>query len=268
MPMDPRDKPIKHESLQKLITLLENAEDPKDWNNLPSFLEGMMMAKEPLPAAWLEKVVRKANERGMTSVIVRCAQMVKKTGLTLSNRVVTEELMLGLHFKAVNANWEGFDALKALKEAEVVINMMEDWNHCGGKLKKGQQDLRRSVSVMGVLMELAAGRALHVDGGKDVHGKILNYARKTLAMCEPESFIPGNQVYDATHDLERWLPLWAGVKMALKIDNVDQSDLASALRDQLGRLDNGVNKARDTVVKDADGKPRRCLKMYDQLKSI
>lgn len=265
MPMDPHDKPNKRKSLILLATLLENSPDLRDWNNLPPFLEGMVMAKEKLPDGWLQKMVRKANERGRSGVIITCAEMVKKTGVTFADPHITEEMMLGCHFRAAQANWTGDDAAKAMKQAERVALIMEAKEHCGGTLKEGQEDMRKSTIVIGVLLELAAARALHANAGKDVDGKVVRYAQNALVVCEKASFQPGEDHVEAGTMLERSLPLWAGLKMAQKVDEMQQGTLASNLREQAEKLERVINKAKVQVEEQAKGKPRRCISIYNEV---
>ena len=268
MPMDPHDKPNKKKSLILLAKLLESSSDLRDWDNLPPFLEGMVMAKEKLPDGWLQKIVKKANERGRSGVIIRCAEMVKKTGVTFADQHVAEEMMLGCHIRAARANWRGDDAEKAMKQAERVALMMEAQGHCGGALKKGQEDMRKSPMVIGVLLELAAARALDANEGKDVDGKVIRYAQNALVLCERTSFEPGKDRIEAASMLERSLPLWVGLKMAQKVDEIQQGTLASNLREQAGRLERAINEAKGRVEEQAKGKPRRCINMYNEASSV
>jgi hypothetical protein len=268
MPMDPHDKPNKRKSLILLANLLETSSDSRDWHNLPPFLEGMVMAKEKLPGGWLQKMVRKANERGRSGVIITCAEMVKKTGVTFADPHVTEEMMLGCHLRAAQANWVGDDTEKAMKQAERVALMMEAKEHCGGTLKEGQEDMRKSTMVIGVLLELAAARALHANAGKDVDGKVVRYAQNARVLCKQTSFQPGKDHVEAATMLERSLPLWAGLKMAQKVDEVQQGTLASDLREQAGRLERVINEAKLQVEEQAKGKPRRCINIYNEVSSL
>lgn len=268
MPMDPHDKPNKRKSLILLTSLLENSPDLRDWNNLAPFLEGMVMAKEKLPDGWLQKMARKANERGRSGVIITCAEMVKKTGVTFADPYITEEMMLGCHFRAAQAKWTGDDAAKAMKQAERVALMMEAKEHCGGTLKEGQEDMRKSTIVIGVLLELAAARALHANVGKDVDGKVVRYAQNALVVCEKTSFQPGEDHVEAGTMLERSLPLWAGLKMAQKVDEMQQGTLASNLREQAEKLERVINKAKVQVEEQAKGKPRRCINIYNEVSAL
>lgn len=268
MPMDPHDKPNKGKSLMTLVRLLESSVDSKDWNNLPPFLEGMAMAKEKLPEGWLQKVVRKASERGRSGVIIRCAEMVKKTGVTFADPPIAEEMMLGFHIRATQARWAGEEVENALKQAEQVALMMEAKEHCGGKLREGQEDMRESMMVIGVLLELATARATHINAGKDVDGKVIRYVKNALVLCEHSLVRSAKDHIEAARKLERWLPLWAGLKMAQKVDTVRQSSLASNVREQAERLEVAINEAKKQVEEQAAGKPRRCLNMYNEVSSL
>jgi len=268
MPMDPHDKPNKKKSLLTLVKLLESSSEATDWNNLPPFLEGMVLAKEKLPDGWLQKVVRKANERGRSGAIIRCAEMVKKTGVTFSDASVTTEMMLGCHIRAAQATWTGEEAEKSMKQAEQVALMMEAKDHCGGTLKEGQVDMRKSVIVIGVLLELAAARALHMNDAKDVGGRVKRYAENALLLCRQNSFQPGKDHIEAAKELERWLPMWAGLKMAARVECAGQSGLSSDLREEAEKLQGPIEEAKSQVEQEAAGKPRRCLNMYNEVSSL
>ena len=266
--MDPHDRPNKAKSLHRIIKLLDSSSDAKDWNNLPAFLEGMVLAKEKLPKGWLEKVVRKANEHHKTGLMVRCAEMVKKTGLTLSNPPITEELMLGFHIRAVQAGWGSEDAAKVTKQAEQVALMMEDEKHCGGKLKEGQEDMRRNLTVVGVLLELAAARKIHQDGAQDVDGKITRYAKNAVLVCEKGEFHISDNYADTAKRLERWIPLRAGLKMVSTMPSIQDSDLTRRISEQLKKLDDVVGEAKAQVEEQAGAKPRRCLNMLKEIEAM
>ncbi len=269
MPMDPKDRPNKVKSLQTIIGILGNSSEARDWNNLPAFLEGMVMAKEKLPEGWLEKVARKANEHHKAGLIVRCAEMVKKTGVTLADAPITEELMLGFHIRAVQSGWESEEASKATKQAEQVALMMEDKEHCGGKLKEGQEDMRRNLTVVGVLLELEAARAIHVDGAEDVDRKVTRYAQNAVLLCEAAEFQVSNDYGYAAKKLERWIPLRAGLKMASSMPSIkNNTSLAGKISQQAKRIDGVVGKAKAQVEEQAGGKPRRCLNMLKEIEVV
>ena len=236
----------------------------------------MKLAKEKLPPGWLERVVRKANKHGRTSVIIRCAEMVKKTGVTLADPVVATELLMGCHLRAANTGFEGEEVEKACKQAQQVVLTMEDKHHCGSKLREGQVDSRRSVVTAGVLLELACVRVKNALGGKDEDGALKDHAAKAVAISQHASYEVVEDKNETAKRLHRWLPLWAGMKLALEMG----VDVGSAGKRELDRLDDAVSKAigileekpQDRVQaegeKAPEPKPRRWRIMYDQLKEL
>ena len=272
MPMDPHDKPNKRDSLLQIAKILGASDDAKDWNNLPAFLEGLHMAKYKAPHGWTEKIVRKANERGKAGVIQRCAEMVRKTGLRLSEESVAMELMIGCHLRAAKAGFVGEEAEKALKRAERIVLLMENPQHCGAKLKKGEKDMRRDLGVLGVLLELTAAKAVLSLSRADpaTNSKVVDYAKKASTLLDlDEGYLRlSEQKERVPLQLQAWLPLWAGMKLALQVPGMDSSDVGRALKRQLGGVTGAVAEAKQRVEREADGKPRRSLKMYEELKSI
>ena len=135
-------------------------------------------------------------------------------------------------------------------------------------LREGQEDMRKSMMVIGVLLELATVRATHINAGKDVDGKVIRYTKNALVLCQQCLVQPAKDHIEAARGLERWLPLWAGLKMAQKVDTVRQSNLASTLQEQAEKLEVAINEAKTQVEQQAAGKPRRCLNMYNEVSSL
>lgn len=236
------DKPSKRKSLVKLARLLGGSSDPNRWNNLLPFLEGMKMAHEKMPVDWLEKMTRKAGEAGRIGVIIRCAQMVKRTGVCLAEPGITRQLLLALHIQAAEAGWLSLDGSSSgettalsrgssiiVRQAEEIARLMDSPDHCG--LHHGgdatQRDMRSDLTVLGVLVELSAAK--------------LNAALESTAQVEDEGSHPGaaaasqfsaflarlltswtkNSQYLSAQSilvpelrLEAWLPVWHGLRMA------------------------------------------------------
>ena len=47
-----------------------------------------------------------------------------------------------------------------------------------GNQKKIEIDARKNLTVLGVLLELAAAKAVHVDAGKDQDSRVASYVAK------------------------------------------------------------------------------------------
>jgi len=268
-PMHEFDKPNTKKSLVALAKMLSETNDPTMWNNIIPFLEGLKQAKLDVPYTWMEKLTRKANEMGKAGVIIRAAEMAKKTGFRLSQGGVTKELMVGCHMRAVAARFQGDAFEKAAHHADHIALLLEDPLHCGGKLREHESDMRKDVTVIGVLLEMATARAVNAQNGKDDDGKVKNYLTKALALTRDTEFKPAPRTH---HDheparlgkaIESWLPLWNGLKLVRQIEDIASGPQA----DELTLLWNKVNDAVHDALKGTKDltqrKPRRALAMFD-----
>lgn len=287
-PMEPREKPNKRKSLHRVAELLGEPENAEAWTNLPAFLEGLKMAKEEPPLWWMQKIARKANMTGKIGVIKLCAEMVKKTGATLANPLLTRELMLGYHMQAAAGNFQGEALEKALKSAEQIALMMEETLHCSGRLQPGHVDMRKSCFVLGVLLELTAYRAINIHNCVDVDGKVASLVTKTLACTREDGW--GAQENDAAlagasavkeratrgrnqrdyvlqeqYLLEGWVPLWNGMKVALEISSIAEGPNASSLRTTTEKLEESLRRVEKDVEEWSKGDRRRCLSLLKEI---
>ncbi|ERF74061.1 hypothetical protein EPUS_03876 [Endocarpon pusillum Z07020] len=265
LPMNIRERPNKKKSLQRLVELLQ---DERDWQNLPAFLEGMLLADEKLPDGYMERFVRKANEQGRTGLIIRCAEMVRKTGVTLADPAVTTELMLGLHIRAAKAGFKGEDMDKAVRQAQEVLLLLGKPEHCGGRVWRiGQKDMRKDLTVLAIMLELQAAQADRPTTNI-AFSRLDTTASKILALFPKEDLTINEDPSQARIQLERLLPLWAGMKLALKKNRLQAPTLRAQMRKDLDALTKFVEEAREKVNAASQGRPRRCLHMYDDLKDL
>lgn len=301
VPMNMHERPNKKVSLQRLLKLLQ---DGRDWQNLPAFLKGMHISGQKVSDGYMERFVRRANEQGKEGVILRCAEMVEKTGLSLAEPEVTLELMLGTHLRAVEAGFKGEAMDKALRQAQQVALLLERPEHCGGKtLKKGQVDMRKDVGVLGIILELTAAAEQQFDFSRtetepqrDITSANVTKSAWKLITAWPQLDLTVDQIPGrAGKQLEAWLPIWFGIKLALnsstlkqprqpqlnqkenKVDNDNDSDddhlhQTNLLRHELSRalppLNKSIELAREKVAAAAGDSSRRCLRMYDDLKDL
>ena len=262
-PLHKHELPKKRKSLQRLSELLR---DTRDWQNLPAFLEGMKMAKQPLPFGYIEKLVRRANEQGRTGIIIRCAEMVKKTGVTLADPAVTTELMLGIHLRAAKSGFKGEDMDKAIHQAQVVALLLKKEEHQGRK--PGQKNMAEDLTVLGIMLEL---RAAQPDAAKDQDVTLFQVegtASTIMALWPQQDLTVNENSHLVRSQLEGWLPLWAGMKLALDGKSLKDSKLRSELEQARDALTKSIDQAREKVEQAAEGKPRRCLQMYSDLKGL
>lgn len=272
-PMNFYDKPNKKKSLRTILDILSDTNSDAAWKNLPSFLTGMVMAKEKIPTFFYEKITRKASEMGKERIIILCAEKADETGLRLSKRGVARELMLGFHTRAALADFKGTELEAATRRAEKVVRMLEDELHGSQKLKEDDVDARKSPLAASVLTELAAAKALNVPDSDT--GKVASNAIKLLHLAAKESQVDSVQPSPGASKieiralentvLEDLLPMQNAIKLALQLDSIENAPLGKQLSAQLKQVDSKIEESVRILRENADGQPRRGLEMYDLL---
>jgi hypothetical protein len=271
LPQHMPDRPNKKKSLQRLVDLLQ---ENSDWQNLPAFLEGMQLANEVLPKGYMERFIRKANEQGRSGILIRCAEMVKKTGLTLADPSVTIELFLGIHSRAARADFSGPEMAKALRQAQELALLMEKPEHCGGDAacRPGHRDMRRDLTVLGTLLELRAAQADQTATGDVIFARVETLAAKIVAFWpqqqQQQALAVDEDATVARQQMERWLPLWAGFKLARKGPWLRDMELRGKVTKAYEELNQLIEQARVKVEEAARGRMRRCLHMYNDVKDL
>lgn len=279
--LEPRnrwERPKNGATFQKISEILGNTDNQAAWWNLVPFLEGLKLAHEPAQKQFLEKVARKAGEQGIAAiaVLIQAAQKHDATGVTLALPGLTREIVLGLHNNAAAENWQGEEFEKTAKRAEHVARLLEDEKHCGGSKKdfeaKGFVDMRRNLTVVAVLLEMSAAKAVHLNGAKDVDGKVMDYVKKLVALgqdgivdlqgnSQPRSKGPWNAMTEA----ENLVVLMNGIQLALRIESIAESAEGKTLQEKLDTTKKELQSRLDLVRSTASGKQRRCLEMYDAI---
>lgn len=272
-PLNRYDTPKKDDALYQIAEILSESAEIDVWSQLPAFLEGLQKARYSVPMWFLEKLTRKANEHGKAGIIKQCAVMVKRTGLSLSNKSVTRELFLGSHMRFIEQWKNGGDYEKEQKFAQSLALMLGSKDHCGGRLEETDSigDMRKDITVLGVLLEMAAARAVSVHKGRDVDGRVGSFLSKTVALIPSDAEyrekqkIPGQAI-------EEWLPLVNGIRLSLQVTGVAvgkgrnvESEMKGALKNRLSEVDAMIKEEAQKLRKESPGTPRRALKMLEQL---
>ncbi|KAK4978404.1 hypothetical protein LTR66_010606 [Elasticomyces elasticus] len=210
-----KDVPKRLPLLQKAVSLMREKED---WEQVGSMLEGLRTSKAVVKADYMERLVRKANEAGMQHVILRCLQQADKTGLTLRDPRVLEQVLHGLRERAQSGEWAEESVLHAIKQADEVARLLEHEEHGTGR-KLSQDDPRTSPTVIGVFLELAAVRAWKHTDKKDEDGTVEKYAERLLAVMGSKTQ-PSITVSDEPGPQPKFskaIPVWHGLLLARKI---------------------------------------------------
>lgn len=178
---------------QALELMAKEGESGKGWVNLPSLLAGVEGAriagrgrKGEREARRMGKVVRMAGNVGRLGVVVQCLREVERTGMSLRDAEVLDEVLWQLHAHAQRGEWSEEAVGRARKWAEQVAGLLERQEHGGGSYVRGR-DVRMQPKVIGVFLELAAVNAYKYQGGKDVDGKVKAYTERLLACIRDQA---------------------------------------------------------------------------------
>lgn len=243
--------------------------EPHDWDNMPGFLAGLHAAKRRVAGGLVEKMVRRANEHGRQGTVMECVRRSATTGLVLEEMRVVREVMWGTRLRARQAGWSEEGVGKGLKQAEQVLELLEDPKHSSRKGLDGVH-FSKMPDVVGGVLELAAARAVRYADGKDDDGKVAVYATATvmgLRTQTPNADLDASHWYEANYELQRWAPVLHGLRLAVTVLK-DKPRLAQDVRNSAAKLEEVVSRARDIVVANtSQDRTRRGLMVYDDISS-
>jgi len=272
-----KDIPSSWRSIVRAMQLMSSR---SDWNNLVSLLEGMKTAGRRWKSWQLEKIVRDAGNSGMSAVVVECVRAAGRTGLYLRDARVVREAMWACRSRGVVGGWSKAETAGALRNAEQIAEALEGSLHWGDAHKRPEGvDPRREADVLGVLVELAAQRAVRWQGGEDVDGKVEMYVKRLVSNLQgsqsvgegaamevrDQGEVKGNWASSADYELMRWVPVRNGLKLAKDVlkDKMPSPDVVDQ---NVNKLESVLRDA-SAVVKGAQGDKtdkRRGLKWLDE----
>lgn len=245
LPLDMTKLPNTWKSMTKLLDLMR---DRRDWDNLPTVLEGMHTAKRKFHTYQWEKLIRKAAHAGMQQVIVECARRAKTTNLPLQKLSIVRMIMQDIRKEAFENQWQPGWVTRAINHAEQILlclDQLEDQ----GKHTVENPDPRTQPDIIGVVLELAAMRALKNTDGEDKDGKVANYAE--LLLAKSDGNIPAvdfeQDWYKADYELRKRVPLRRGLQVAMQVlgDNMPHAAKAESM---LTQLDETIDSASAFVI--------------------
>ncbi|KAI9651109.1 hypothetical protein NHQ30_001146 [Ciborinia camelliae] len=157
--------------------------EKKDWDNLPSLLEGHRDCKRTLSIPLLCQTIRRAGLVGRMDSVIASARRVRTTGLCLQDEEIVMQIMYWIYYKAQISGFEEKETKQALAWAETVVDLLEDPSHAdhqGYVISKDANDVSALPEVIGILLQLAAVRAVKHTNGQDVDGKVATYTTRLL----------------------------------------------------------------------------------------
>ncbi|KAE9364485.1 hypothetical protein N431DRAFT_354271 [Stipitochalara longipes BDJ] len=210
-----KDLPNLKKSLLKAIALMK---DKRDWANLPNLLEGLKTSGANMRTSDIKvTLLNKIMAAGRQEALLECLRRVEDTGIQLRDPDFVTRVMLAMQRRAFDTDWHEHETAKALKWAEMVVELMESPWHAGSRILVGDNDPRLQPEVIGILLELAAVRAVKHLESRDEDGKVAEYGAKLLGT--PLEFrTPAEEV---EYELNPWLwahvPVLHGINEALKV---------------------------------------------------
>lgn len=222
----------------------------------------------------------------MSAVIVECVRAAGRTGLYLRDVRVVREAMWGCRSRGSISGWSKAETSAALRNAEQIAEALEGNLHWGNAHKRPEGvDPRREADVLGVLVELAAVRALRHIGGQapattspthpeDVDGKVEMYVKRLVSNLsaslengsvmevKDQGEVKANWAASADYELMRWVPVRNGLRLAKEV----LKERMPPVDGHLEKLERVIADASE-VVRSAQGdkiEKRRGLKWVEE----
>ncbi|KAL8929562.1 MAG: hypothetical protein Q9208_001231 [Pyrenodesmia sp. 3 TL-2023] len=261
------DEPNTRKSIAEMLDLMQEG---RDWVNVIPFLEGLRQSGRKVRGWQMEKIVRRAAERGRQGVVVEMLRRVEGTGVRLGDVKVAREVMWGGVLKGVQSQWEG-DGVKAVeKYVEQCWDMLSEERHVSKEDKKTGGDPKTQPEIVGVLLWARALKSVLYGKGEDEEGKVKRAAEMLMAVWKKsDCSVDWEDWYDANYKLMMWVPVWHGMRMARKVLE-ENTQLGRSLRTALTEdLEPLVTKAAKLVGEHADGETdRRGRILFQQLSEV
>ncbi|RYO75753.1 hypothetical protein DL764_010331 [Monosporascus ibericus] len=270
------------ETRRSVIQAVSRFETADDFVNLQPLLEGIYYTGRKFDAGFYAKVVRLAGRRGRVYDALACARMARRTGLRLDSSEKANEVLHFVQFKAVDAGFAPADTARALRWAELVVDMLADEQHQPRRRKdeppaEGELPLDRDPQVLLARLHLAAAlaRSRRAGGGGEadeaVVEKVNKYAADVVGLWPEGKRLRDLQpavLYGGEHKMGYLLepnkfvvlaaPLLYGIETAI---DVVEPELADQLRSRRDTLEAEVQEARAAY----DMKPGRGEAVYQKL---
>lgn len=259
-----KDLPNSKKSLRQAIRLMK---EKKDWVNLPNLLQGLRVAGTNTNSPEIKGIIlTKITAVGRQEALLECLRRVEDTGMQLKEPNFAIRVMLAMQMRAFTTDWHDQELAKALKWAEKVVELMESPKHAGSRILAGENDPRLQPEVIGILLELAAVRAVKHLESRDVDGKVAEYGTRLLGT--PLDF--KTPAEETEYELNPWLwahvPVLHGIYEALRVLE-SSSAVAEGLQKKGEVLDAMVSTYYEKLASIASkgGKQLISLQMYEKL---
>lgn len=293
-PMSIRDRPNLRQNFARISKLFGQASDIETWNNLFPFLEGLQQSGEKVPSTTAEKLIRRANAAGTYRAVIDCIEQPERTNVRLCDPFVTRAILQGCHDRAAEADFEGPELERSAKLAHHIAVLLDKKEHHPSRSRTySKVDLRGSLFVNGVMLELDAARAINSQSSASDRAGVLSRIKdqlrdgvsKVLALSSSKrvgmldlvteqfsSAFKGSKSYSlglAADRLMTMLPVWSGMELAARTKDLLSTELQAELKQRVQMAREAVDQAEKEVIAHAGGNlDRQALIMLAQLRKI
>ncbi|PGH27201.1 hypothetical protein AJ80_01158 [Polytolypa hystricis UAMH7299] len=247
---------------REVVRLLKTRED---WYAFTPFLSGLRASKRKLEPQHWEWVIRQASRAGMQDLALKWAVQSKHTGLTLKYPGVARQMFQSFFEKGLAADFKGEEVVYALKLAKQAAMLLNAPEHTWAIEK---EDPKRQPFTIGVLLELAAARAIDAFEGKDEEGDVNLYTTVLMANWRlgTTAAPKDKDVFLANSRLLELLPMWHGLKLAMQIEDIKTNQhLWRNLAMRLNELEQSIDAIVERVKREDVSSNLAGLRLCEQL---
>jgi urease gamma subunit len=258
-----------------VLSAISQFQTDDDFANLRPLIEGVYKTGVKLSTGQYARILRTLGTRGRVYDVVELARGVKRTGWKLDRSEKVNELLHFVQLKAVDSGWEKGATARALRTAEMVLELLEEKLH---HLKKSTQipSTRDPLVLMAPLHLAAAMVVKRGDASEETIDKVVRCARKVasawpagtslVAVHPPEAYEDEEQMGYLTEPgkfVTITTPLLHGLQMAAQAIAEKDAALARELSSRAESLDADIQAARKRTP--AEGGSFRSEEVYKRL---
>ncbi|KAI1340601.1 hypothetical protein F5Y15DRAFT_423035 [Xylariaceae sp. FL0016] len=175
---------------KSVIHAIESFETPDDFANLKPLLEGIAHTGYKFEPDFYAKILRNCGKKGYIYDIIECARGVQRTAFKLDSSEKVNETLHFVQMMAIDAGWAEGKTRKALRWAEMVVELIQEEGHQPKRRKyevplAGELPLARDPMVLASPLHLAAVLVSKYGAGEEAVDKV-NRLAKDIVKLWPE----------------------------------------------------------------------------------
>ncbi|OTA61894.1 hypothetical protein K449DRAFT_434218 [Hypoxylon sp. EC38] len=253
---------------RSVVNAISQFSTPADFVNLRPLLEGIAYARRKFDHSFYCKVLRVVGEKGHIYDIIECARGVARTGFKLDTSEKVNEILHFVQMKAIESGWDEAATAKALRWAEMVLELMEKEEHQPRRTKdehmvEGELPLHRDPMVLLAPLHLTAALVAKKgpEADADLVDKLNKYAKDIVRLWPEDKKLLEVQPGELYGDYDKMgyllepnkfvalaTPLLYGLETAIKFVSPELSTQLQSRRDILAKE---VQEARAAIGQDA-----------------